>query len=215
MTEGERADQLPEFRWPFERSPYFQPFLDRVNGLLQTYTPHSGHDFLESFTGCLFEELSYVRLLKIMSEKVTFLSPHETIEYFHNIYPDIPLFQTRLQVSLDHRYVPDGLILKGDKVEKIVEYSSKGKDTALVDYMRKKVRSVRQLRRLHPALFSGAELVIMFTQDVHESLISRGLKPNGATLDPIPITHHHVHQYANQLARRHFPMAVHPHAPQA
>lgn len=215
MTEGDHIEQLPGFRDTFEQSPHFQPFIDRVTGLLETYTPHSAHDFLESFTGCLFEELSYARLLKNLTRRLTLLSPQETIEYFHKLYPEIALFQTRLQVSLDHRYVPDGLILKGDRVEKIVEYSSKGKDTALVDYMRKKQRSVRQLRRMHPAQFGGAELVIMFTQDVHDTLIGRGVKPKGITLDPIPISHHHVHQYAHQLARRHFPAAVHAHAPEA
>ena len=214
MKEGERIDQLPGFINPFESSPYFLPFIDRVQGLLQTYTPDSARDFMESFTGCLFEELAFVGLLPNVSSHDRLLSPQETIDYFSLLYPDMSLRQIRLQVTLAQAYVPDGLLFgKDGKVKKILEYSAQGKDNELVKYMQRKVGLVNNLRHRHPEIFHGAEVVVMFPQDVHRSVLHEGKKPEGVILQPVPITTHHVHQYAKQLARHHFHEALHPHAP--
>lgn len=216
MTEGEHIEQLPGFRSHFEHSPHFQPFVDRVHGLLESHTPVSAHAFMESFTGSLFEELAYVGLLRSISSKFLLLSPQETIEYFTKLYPKVALRQLGLQITLSDEYVPDGLLFgKDGKVKRILEYSTQGIESQLVKYMQSKARHVGHLRKRFPHIFGETELVVMFTHDVHQTLIREGGKPRGVTLQPVPITSHHVHQYAHQLARRHFPATLHPHAPQA
>lgn len=188
-----------DFRDRFKSSPRFQAFIDSSLAFLNAHQRLTDEQFLQLFTGRLFEELAYLDYLGKVPVGLELLDPSATLEYFRDLYQNHPHPSMTFQGHGDG-YVPDGILRKkienGGEIVKLLEYSAKLDGGNRSTYVKSKVQKVQILRARYPDRFHSSRLEVIFPW--HTPILNPRLD-NLTSLSLVPCTYADLHRFASEI----------------
>lgn len=197
MKEQPQPDH--DFRDRFKSSPRFQAFIDSSTAFLNAHKRLTEEQFLQLFTGRLFEELAFLHCLAKVPAGFELLDPSATLEYFRDLYQNYPHPSMTYQGPGDG-YIPDGILRKtveeGGEIVKLLEYSAKLDGGNSYAYARSKRRNVQRLRERYPNRFSSSRLQILFPEDTGIGNFKLGKLTE---LGSVPYSYANLHRFAHEI----------------